>query len=117
MLEKGPLAQNHIEDVSLVEGLKYNLLIVSQLCDKNRRVIFEPSHCIVQNMDDNETLFIAKRIENVYLVDLNDLQNKNEKCLVSIEDNCWLWHRRLGHASMNMISKLSNKTLCMVYQK
>ena len=32
-------------------------------------------------------------------------------CLVSIDNSSWLWHRRLGHASMHLISKLSKKDL------
>ena len=31
----------YIEDVLLVDGLKHNLLNVSQLCDKGNRVTFE----------------------------------------------------------------------------
>ena len=30
-----------IDDILLVEGLNYNLLSISQLCDKGLRVIFE----------------------------------------------------------------------------
>ena len=33
-------ANPSIEEVSLVKGLKFNLISVSQLCDKNMRVIF-----------------------------------------------------------------------------
>ena len=86
-----------IEDVCLVEGLHYNLLSVSQICDKNRRVIFEPSHCEVQNMHDNKTLFVGKRFGNIYLVDLSDMHNQ-DICLVSIDNSSWLWHRTCKHA-------------------
>ena len=33
-----------IENVLLVDGLKHNLLSISQLCDKGFKVIFEASH-------------------------------------------------------------------------
>ena len=33
-------ADPFIKKVSLVKGLKFNLISVNQLCDKNRRVIF-----------------------------------------------------------------------------
>ena len=59
-----------IEEVSLVSGLKFNLMSVSQLCDKNNRVIFEPTHCEVQSLHDNQTLFIGSRVENEYMVNL-----------------------------------------------
>ena len=46
----------------------------------------------------------------------------NEKCLVSVNDDTWLWHRRPGHVSMHTISKLSKNNLVkglpkLAYQK
>ena len=46
----------------------------------------------------------------------------NEKCLVSVNDDTWLWHRRVRHVSMHTISKLSKKNLVkglskLAYQK
>ena len=38
-----------IDKVSLVDGFKHNLLNISQLCDQGFKVIFELSHCIVQD--------------------------------------------------------------------
>ena len=35
-----------IENVLLVDGLKHNLLSISQLCDKGFKVIFESYHCM-----------------------------------------------------------------------
>ena len=46
-----------IEDVLLVDGLKHNLLSISQLCDRGNRVIFEKSKCIIENINSNKTLF------------------------------------------------------------
>ena len=43
------------------------------------------------------------------MIDLNEV-SKNNHCLVAIQTNInetsWLWHRRLGHASINLITKL-----------
>ena len=36
-----------IKDVLLVEGLKHNLLSISQLCDKGFKVIFESDYCTI----------------------------------------------------------------------
>jgi len=33
------------------------------------------------------------------------------KCLAALEDDSWLWHKRLGHANFDLLSKLSNKGL------
>ena len=39
-----------IESVLLVDGLKHNLLSISQLCDKGFKVIFETSYCIIKDI-------------------------------------------------------------------
>ena len=38
-----------IESVLLVDGLKHNILSISQLCDKGFKVIFKTSHCIIKD--------------------------------------------------------------------
>ncbi|WCJ38006.1 hypothetical protein M5689_019091 [Euphorbia peplus] len=44
ILGSGSIGTNPpIEDVSLVRGLKFNLLSVAQLCDKGRDVVFSSS--------------------------------------------------------------------------
>ncbi len=42
-----------LDKVLLVNGLKHNLLSVSQLCDKGCRVIFELKSCFVYKICDN----------------------------------------------------------------
>ena len=43
-----------IESVLLVDGLKYNLLSISQLCDKGFKVIFEASHYIIKDIKNDK---------------------------------------------------------------
>ena len=75
-----------IDDVLLVNSLKHNLLSISQFCDKDCKIIFEPSRCVVY--DDNEcALFFGSRHNNIYVVDLCDSKVFNEKCLVSVNDD------------------------------
>jgi hypothetical protein len=62
-----------IEDVLLVDGLKYNLLSISQLCDKGYNIIFKSIMCIIVNEIDNQVLFVAFRNENVYTIDLDNM--------------------------------------------
>lgn len=100
-----------IENVLLVDGLRHNLLSISQLCDKGNKVIFEKEHCTIQNMHHDSILLIGHRHENIYMFDLKNASNNNVKCLAAISDNSWLWHRRLGHTNMNLISKLARKEL------
>ena len=55
-------------------------------------------------------LFVGNRDNNVYIIDLNDCPT-NDKCLSPLHDNFWLWNRRLGHASMHLISNISKNSL------
>ena len=48
------------------------------------------------------------------MIDLNELST-NDHCLVvdniNVDQNNWLWHHRLGHASVNQITKLIQRNL------
>ena len=43
-----------IENVLLLDGLKHNLLSISQFCDKGSKVIFEASHCIIKDIQNDK---------------------------------------------------------------
>ena len=45
----GTLLNCFIDNVLLVEGLKHNLLSISQSCDKGNQVIFNISQCLIVN--------------------------------------------------------------------
>lgn len=91
--------------VLLVKGLKHNLLSISQLCDSDLTVSFNKLRCKVTN-SNGKTIFEAQRQGNIYRTNLENLLNQNVTCLVSSEDNTWLWHRKLGHASLRTITKI-----------
>ena len=99
-----------IEDVLLVENLNYNLLSVSQLCDKGFKVVFETSKCSIIDSFSGKTIFNGSRFENIFTIDVSLAENV-DKCFVSISNESWLWHRRLGHANMDLLNKLSTRQL------
>ena len=99
-----------IDDVLLISGLKHHLLSIGQFCDKNCRVVVGPTKCVVHN-DHDVALFTGFRLNNVCIVDLFDSKAFNVKCLVVVNNDTWLWYKKLGHASMHMISKLSKHDL------
>ena len=47
-----------IENILLVDGLKHNLLSISQLCDKGNRVTFDSNCCIIKGINDKQVKFI-----------------------------------------------------------
>ena len=44
----------------------------------------------------------------MYIINLDELVHENLCFTVNKEDLAWLWHRRLGHASYNVLHKLEN---------
>ena len=80
----------YIENVLLVDGLKHNLLSVSQLCDKGNRVIFEPKECFVTHIKENKVIFKGERVNNVYTIDLSSLTNQGVECFIAFKDDSWM---------------------------
>ena len=90
----------------LVEGLAYNLLSISQLYDKGHRVLFDNQACTIYQPNSKNVKFTEKRVNNMYMIDLDDPVHEN-LCLTANKDNlAWLWHHTLGHASYNVLHKL-----------
>ena len=62
-----------------------------------------------------QLLFVGHRLGNICMVDLNELAMNTSTSLVAmnakIKESSWLWHRRLGYASMHTLSKLISKDL------
>jgi len=100
-----------IEDVLLVDGLKHNLLSISQLCDKNLKVTFEANHCLICHASTNELVFVGKRIQNIYIVDFENTSFDSIACLFAKNDEPWIWHKRLAHIHMGHLNKLVSKQL------
>ncbi|KAH9650289.1 Integrase catalytic domain-containing protein [Citrus sinensis] len=60
--------------------------------------------------DSSEILFVGNRCGNVYIIDI-ECASTLDKCFSALHDDSWLWHRRLGHASMDLISNISKNDL------
>jgi len=58
----------------------------------------------------NQTLLIGKRVNNIYMLDLCNIAS-SITCLLSKNDDSWLWHRRLSHIHMHHLNKLLSKNL------
>uniref|UniRef100_A0A3Q7XZQ9 Uncharacterized protein LOC113786557 n=1 Tax=Cicer arietinum TaxID=3827 RepID=A0A3Q7XZQ9_CICAR len=95
-----------IEDVLYVEGLKHNLISISQLCDKGYKIVFNKDECVIQNEATNETQFVGKRFKNIFILNFEDLSLKMKCLLVSDNNDAWLWHKRFAHIHMDHLNKL-----------
>jgi len=88
-----------INNVWLVDGLRHNLLSISQFCDSGYDVMFDKRNCTVINKSYKSIVFKGKGRKNVYKIDFSELANQKVVCLLSENDKKWLWHRRLGHVN------------------
>jgi hypothetical protein len=90
-----------LNDVALVDRLRYNLLSISQLCDANLSVLFHKSNSHVLDSSSKRVCGIS-RIGNVFQADFSSAQSYL-RCLISQSSSeLWKWHRRLGHLSFNL---------------
>ena len=100
-----------IDNVYLVEGLKFNLLSVSQLYDKGNQVIFDKEKCVFKTPNTGDTFISALRHDNVYALNTNEITAQNFNSLKAITDDPKLWHRRLGRSNMHTMNELVTKDL------
>ncbi|GJV65562.1 retrovirus-related pol polyprotein from transposon TNT 1-94 [Tanacetum coccineum] len=91
--------------VAFVNGLKYNLISISQLCDARYIVQFDKKRGTIFN-SNKEVVMIAPRVRDIYVLDMTS--SAQESCFFAkaSENLNWLWHKRLAHLNFNIINKL-----------
>ena len=95
-----------LNDVALVNRLRYSLLSVSQLVDADLSVLFRKSDSRVLDSSGGLVCGVS-RIGNVFQADFS-LSQSSLKCLLSQSSSeLWKWHRRLGHLSFDLLCRLS----------
>ncbi|KAL1192983.1 Retrovirus-related Pol polyprotein from transposon TNT 1-94 [Cardamine amara subsp. amara] len=88
----------------MVEGLKVNLISISQLCDIGLNVTFIKSECKAVGDHGNVRLEGQRSENNFYMWKPNNL------CFSTLaETQAELWHRKLGHLIVRTMVKLSNQ--------
>ncbi|GJT40269.1 ribonuclease H-like domain-containing protein [Tanacetum coccineum] len=110
------------EDVYFARELKFNLLSVSQMCDKKNSVLFNDTECIILSpnfklTDESHVLLKVPRKDYMYSVDLKNIVPKGGlTCLFAkaTSDEYKLWHRRLGHINFKTMNKLVKRNLVRV---
>ncbi|KAI3729290.1 hypothetical protein L6452_17943 [Arctium lappa] len=107
------------EDVYYVDQLKYNLLSVSQVCDKQHSILFTNTECMIlapgfKVVDESMILLRTPRKDNVYCLDMDNVDSDSSlNCLVSKAsvDESSLWHRRMCHMNFKTMNKLVKNNL------
>ena len=102
-----------IEKVALVDGLKHNMLSISQLCDNGNKVHFSQEDCFIVNNETENILLTGNIKGNVYIVDFNSSKVDSLTRLLSkasVDDNC-IWHKKLSHLNFKAMNLLMQKNL------
>jgi hypothetical protein len=95
-----------LNDVALVDKLRYNLLSISQVVDAHLDVLFHKSGSRVLDSSGNLVCGVS-RMGKVFQADFSSAQS-SMKCLLSQSSSkLWKWHRRLGHLSFDLLCRLS----------
>ena len=90
-------------NVLYVEGLRVNLLSISQICDQDFMVLFSMGKCLVMDESGKNLISGVRTLDNYYGLVLdadivcNSIRLPNED----------LWHQRMGHASYKHLSIVS----------
>ena len=92
-----------IANILYVEGLRVNLLSISQICTQDFMVLFSKGKCLVTNESGKKLISGVRTLDNCYgLVPYADIVCNSIR--LPNED---LWHQRMGHASYKHISIVS----------
>ena len=63
------------------------------------------------NDEKKDCMFKGLRVNNTYMLNLNNVSMTGTKCLVTMSEDSWLWHRRLAHINFDLLNKVSSKDL------
>ncbi|GJY37250.1 retrovirus-related pol polyprotein from transposon TNT 1-94 [Tanacetum coccineum] len=98
--------------ISYVNGLKHNLISISQLCDANYKVLFTKTQGTIFNQKD-EVVLITPRRRDVHVIDMSSFNKDSNACFFAKASPSvnWLWHKRLSHLNFKNINNLAKHNL------
>ncbi|XP_049349519.1 uncharacterized protein LOC125814108 [Solanum verrucosum] len=99
---KGPGPRYRFRKNTLPPGQEVCIIFAT----RKNEVKFISEGCVVTNCAIKKIVMSAKKVKNVYVVDLDSTEEDNLSCLSSQTDDANLWHRRLGHVSTSLLNKL-----------
>ena len=109
---KGTISLPGLPDIAnmlYVEGLRVNLMSISQIYDQDFMVLFSKGKCLVLDESENQLISGLHTLDNCYgLVPDADIVCNSIR--LPNED---LWHQRMGHASYKHLSIVSKHELVL----
>jgi hypothetical protein len=99
-----------LSHVALVQSLGFNLLFVSQLLDEGFDVLFRPGGSRI--LDSRGDLVCMVILED-QVFRAGSSQSSGAECcfLAGSSSELWKWHKKLGHLSFDLLSRLSKLNL------
>ena len=95
--------QSDITNILYVEGLRVNLLSISQICDQDLMVLFSKGKFLVMDESGKKLISGVRTLDNCYCL----VPNADIVCNSIRLPNEDLWHQRMGHASYKHLSIVS----------
>ena len=105
--------------VNYVKQLENNLLSVSQICDKEFKVLFDDKNCYILKREfkvpEDMVIMSAPRVNDLYVLNMAHASSTSpsKSCFVSqaTEKDTVLWHRRMGHLSLRKVNHFVHSNL------
>jgi hypothetical protein len=95
-----------LNDVALVDGLRYSLRSLSQLDYVDLDVFFHKSDSHVLDSSGKHICDISW-IGNIFQADFLFAQSSLRRLILQSSSELWKWHMRLGHLSFDLLCQLS----------
>ncbi|KAD4586293.1 hypothetical protein E3N88_23894 [Mikania micrantha] len=111
--------QVSFDNVRYVKQLENNLLSVSQICDKEYKVLFDESKCYILKqgvkIPEDWILMSAPRKQDLYVLNMATASTTSStaSCFMTkaTEKDSILWHKRMGHLSLRKMNHLVHNSL------
>ena len=91
-------AKTYIMDVFYVPGLHQNLLSMGQLSERGYSMNIFNGVCTIRDRFRRLITRVQMTRNRLFLM---NIQHQKESCFSSsIQDDSWIWHKRLGHVNI-----------------
>ena len=99
----------NLSNVSLVNGLKANLLSISQLCDSHHEVHYSLNDCVIVDKKGNNVLHGVRTSNNCCAVATESRMTCHTVMISDID----LWHQCLGHVNHTDLDNLAKNEIVL----
>lgn len=100
-----------IRDVMLVPELDQNLLSVGQLIEHNYHLHFGDNTCKIFEKENSKQLMVEVEMKRNRSFPLTLKYTTECAARMEVQDDSWLWHKRLGHLNFQSLQQLHQKNM------